>query len=445
MTSRSRQKGTGLHGYRTPDQKHLFARFWQSASGFWSGWGVWGVIWLLIAVVLLQLLVQYWLNFWNRDFFNALERKDGSALWAQARLFVPLAAASLVLALLSVWGRMTAQRNWREWLTKYLIDYWLGNDRYRRLKLVPGEHEYPEYRIGEDARVATDAPIDLALGLLTSFLSAITFLSILWSVGGDLVVYAFGFSLTLPGYLVIAVIGYSAFLAGTMLFVGRHLTPVIQEKNEAEAAFRSSACHLREVGEGTVTWNHALQQRQDLRAILERVIARWRNLCMQLIRTTIVGHVNFLLAPVLAWILCAPKYLNGAMALGEVVQVAAAFVTVQAALNWFVDNYQRLADWVSSVNRVSSLLLALDQIDTRETTVPSAIIMRVEQQPPLTTDCGYHIAHPTGEPLPLGNAVRCGAKTRGGYPCRSPSGAERRLMQARVSPVSGDAEVRRRT
>jgi vitamin B12/bleomycin/antimicrobial peptide transport system ATP-binding/permease protein len=388
------QKGTELHAHRATDQKHLLRRFWQSALGFWSGWGVWGVIGLLIAVVLLQLLVQYWLNFWNRDFFNALERKDGSALWAQAQLFVPLAAASLVLALLSVWGRMTAQRNWREWLTKHLIDYWLGNGRYRRLKFIPGEHEYPEYRIADDARVATDAPIDLALGLLTSLLNAITFLSILWSVGGDLVVHVGGFSLTLPGYLVIAVIGYSAFLAGTMLFVGRHLTPVIEEKNEAEAALRSTACHLREVGEGMVMSNNVLKQRRDLRSMLERVIARWRDLCMQLIRTTVVGHMNFLLAPVLAWILCAPKYLNGVMTLGEVVQVAAAFVTVQGALNWFVDNYHRLADWVSSVNRVSSLLLALDQIDVREATLTSAIIMRVEPQQRLqqTAVIQYHVA-----------------------------------------------------
>ena len=149
-----------LNAYRAPDQKRLFWRFWQSASGFWSGWASWGVIGLLIAVILLQLVVQYWLNFWNRDFFNALERKDGSALWVQVQLLVPLVAASLVLALLSVWGRMTAQRNWRAWLSKNLIECWLANDRYRRLKFVPGNHEYPEYRIAEDTRVATDAPIE---------------------------------------------------------------------------------------------------------------------------------------------------------------------------------------------------------------------------------------------------------------------------------------------
>src|SRR6516164_2291989 len=105
-------------------------------------------------------------------------------------------SASLGLALVSVWGRMTAQRNWREWLSRHLIDYWLGNDRYRRIKFVPGKHEYPEYRIAEDARVATDAPIDLTMGLLTSLLNAIIFIDILWRVGGDLLVHALGQSLT---------------------------------------------------------------------------------------------------------------------------------------------------------------------------------------------------------------------------------------------------------
>jgi len=180
----SRRKRTKLHARQAHDQRHLLRRFWQSAGGFWSGWRVWRVIGLLIGVILLQLLVQYWLNFWNRDFFNALERKDANALWAQAQLFAPLVAASLVLALLSVWGRMTAQRRWRAWLTNHLIDCWLGNDRYRRLRLIPGEPRYPEYRIADDARVATDAPIDLTLGLLTSVLNAITFISVLWSVGG---------------------------------------------------------------------------------------------------------------------------------------------------------------------------------------------------------------------------------------------------------------------
>jgi putative ATP-binding cassette transporter len=89
--------------YRAPGQKYFISRFWQSASGFWRGtsaWVGWLLIALLVAIVVLQLVVQYWLNFWNRDFFNALEQKDRTALLAQGLLFLPLAAASTVLAIL---------------------------------------------------------------------------------------------------------------------------------------------------------------------------------------------------------------------------------------------------------------------------------------------------------------------------------------------------------
>jgi putative ATP-binding cassette transporter len=69
------------------------------------------------------------------------------------------------------------------------------------------------------------------------------------------------------------------------------------------------------------------------------------------------------MAPVIAWILCAPKYLVGTMSLGEAAQVVAAFVMVQTALNWLVDNYPGLAECLSSVNRVSALLVAMDELD----------------------------------------------------------------------------------
>ena len=73
-----------------------------------------------------------------------------------------------------------------------------------------------------------------------------------------------------------------------------------------------------------------------------------------------------ILVPVVGLLLCTPKYLAGTMTLGEVVQAAAAFVVVQTALNWFTDNYAKLAEWAASANRVASLLLALDEVDTGE-------------------------------------------------------------------------------
>src|SRR5450756_1843825 len=197
--------------YIAPDEIRLLARFWQSASGFWRGrlaWRAWLLVTLLIAIVLLQLLTQYGLNFWNRDFFNAIGRKDAAELWIQSLRFVPLAAASLFLTILSVWGRMTMQRTWRAWLSNHLYDYWLENDRYVRLRFMAGDHQMPEYRIAEDARVATDLPIDLVLGLFSALLTAITFIGVLWSVGDSLVIGLGGVTITVPGYLVIAVVLY---------------------------------------------------------------------------------------------------------------------------------------------------------------------------------------------------------------------------------------------
>jgi ABC-type uncharacterized transport system fused permease/ATPase subunit len=57
----------------------------------------------------------------------------------------------------------------------------------------------------------------------------------------------------------------------------------------------------------------------------------------------LISHGNALAAPIAGWELCAPKYLTGTMMLGEVAQAVSAFVMVQVALNWLVDNYPGLA------------------------------------------------------------------------------------------------------
>ena len=85
---------------------------------------------------------------------------------------------------------------------------------------------------------------------------------------------------------------------------------------------------------------------------------------------TVVTHMSFLLTPLIALLLCTPKYIDGSMTLGEVVQAAAAFVVVQGAFSWITDSYGRIAEWAASANRVASLLLALDQIDGQASSSP---------------------------------------------------------------------------
>ncbi len=358
----------------TFDQKQLLARFWQSSSQFWrakKGRAV-SLTMFLIIVVLLQLLLQVLLNLWNRNFFDSLERRDAHALWVLMQLFVPLVAASVLLAAASVWGRMTTQRSWREALTRHVIERWLENERFHQLNQYVRGTENPEYRIAVDIRIATDAPIDLSLALLSSVLTAIAFFSVLWTVGGSIDVPLFGSTVTIPGYLVIGVIVYSGAMSGLMMLFGHHLTGVIERMNQSEAEFRAAADSFREENNHAHNGSSNLGKRKTLSRKLHEVLGLWREFCWQLVRTTLVSHSNFLLAPVVAWILCVPKYLTGAMTLGELTQSAAAFVTVQSAFNWLVDNYQRLADWQSSAHRVATLLIAIDELEAKEKTDTAA-------------------------------------------------------------------------
>ncbi|MDE2467793.1 MAG: ABC transporter [Bradyrhizobium sp.] len=352
---------------RESNRHREWRRFWESASGLWRGlsaWRIWLLCASLVAIVALQLYVQFRLNYWNRDFFDALESRNPEHLRTQAILLVPLGGASVVLAATSVWGRMTMQRKWREWLANSLIDYWVGNDQYSRLALIQGDQKIiPEYRIAEDARIATDAPIDLALGLVSSLLTAAIFIQVLWNVGGDASFAIFGYELWIPGYLVGSVAFYSILVTVAMILVGSPLTRIVQIKNQTEAELITAAHLVRDVGEGVMPKRQEAEAMQGLRQALRNVLSQWRRLCWLLVHTTLVSQGNTLLAPIVGLVLCSPKFLAGTMTLGELTQAAAAFTLVQGSFNWLVDNYGRLADWFSSLERVGGLLLSLDELD----------------------------------------------------------------------------------
>ncbi|WP_374446044.1 ABC transporter ATP-binding protein/permease [Stella sp.] len=347
------------------ERRLVMARFWQSALGFWRGPG-WAAAWsltvALVAIVLAQIAVQYQVTVWNREFFDALERRDGSTVLSQCLVLLGLVAASVALGVASVAGRFATHIRWRRFLSRALLEHWFWNGRYYRLNLMRGDHDNPELRIADDARLATDAPIDFAVGLLSAAVGAATFVTVLWRVGGSIAVAGW----TVPGYLVIAAVLYSGIATAAMMMVGRRFVAVAERKNAVEADFRYFAVRLRENGESIALLGGEAEEREALARRLERIGRAWWRLAGQHMRTTTVSQTNTLLAPTVPLLLCAPKYLSGTMSLGDVMQAATAFVAVQTAFNWLVDNYPRLADWKASAVRVGSLLRSLDVLEHAE-------------------------------------------------------------------------------
>ena len=157
-----------------------------------------------------------------------------------------------------------------------------------------------------------------------------------------------------------------------MVFIGRRFVTVSENKNQAEAEYRYVLTRLRENGESIAVLGGEDEERSAVDNSLAAVLHRWRDICIQTMRTTIVSQTSSYIAPVLPIILCAPKFLDGSMTLGEVMQAASAFTIVQGAFNWLVDNYPRLADWTASARRVSSLMVSLDASSAPRAAMASA-------------------------------------------------------------------------
>ena len=163
---------------------------------------------------------------------------------------------------------MGIQRRWRAWLTNSVVSRWLTNGRYYQLNLVSGDHQNPEYRIAEDLRIATDSPVDFVAGVTSAFLSAATFIVVLWTIGGALTVTVAGSSVTIPGFLVIAAVVYAAIASGSIMIIGRRFVQVSEDKNQAEAEYRYALTRVRENGESIALLGgeagRARRYRQDL-------------------------------------------------------------------------------------------------------------------------------------------------------------------------------------
>ncbi len=335
------------------------------ATGFWRGpekRTAWFWTFAAIILILAILAVSLGMNRWNRWFFDALEKKQSGNLVTALLVFLGLIAAGAACAAAMVKCRMTLQVAWRAWLTRQLTSKWLDEQRFYRLAITDEKGLNPEYRLADEVRLATEPVVDLTIGFINSILSAVAFVGILFAVGGSLTLPLFGHDVTIPGYIALAAFIY-AFVVSTLTYViGDPLVGKVEKKNEAEAQFRYELNRVRENAETIALVKGDADEKKRLASTFERTVKSWLDVITQNARLTVVLNSSAFFAPVVPLLLATPKYLSGGMSLGEVMQVAAAFTSVLGALNWFTDNYMRLAEWSASARRVDELFVALELV-----------------------------------------------------------------------------------
>ena len=339
------------------------ARFVRLSGGFWTERTA-AVAWILTAglaaAVILRIGVDVGVNRWNRWFFDALERRDAMSASMAATAFVVLIAALAAVGVAIVRLRETLQVRWREWWTARLVDGWLSRQHFGHLVGSRGVIDNPEYRISDDVRMATEPLVDFAIGLFTAALSAVTFVGILWTVGGALTLGSGADAVTIPAFMVLGAIAYAAVVSCLIPIVGRKLAGAAEARNESEARLRAELIRLRENADSIALSAGHGHARARIASTYRRLVVDWLALVRQHGHVTWVMNSNTALVPVVPLLIAAPKYLQGALTLGEVMQLASAFVQVQMAIGWLVDNYWRLAEWQASARRVFELADALE-------------------------------------------------------------------------------------
>lgn len=303
--------------------------------------------------------VQYGVNRWNAFFFDSLQQKSQKGVLTALVLFAVLAVAASLISVFSLTSRVKLQVFWRQWLTKRLTARWLDNQRFYRLSIAAPDLDAPEFRIAEDARVATEPVVEFGTGIMNAILAALVFFVVLWTVGGTIEVYG----VTIPGFMVIAAVVYSGVMSGSMLIFGRPLIHRIEEKNAAEARLRTEMGRVRENAESIALIGGEADEIRSLHETLHLLVDAWMRQLKQWSRMMWLMGSNWAVAPVVPLLLEAPNFLAGKMTLGALMQTAAAFAQVQVALNWIFDNYPRIAEWMASAGRVTGLWAAFGQLD----------------------------------------------------------------------------------
>jgi putative ATP-binding cassette transporter len=322
---------------------------------------------LLIAGVILftmiQVAVQIRFNTWNRDFFDALDKRDAGAFQQQILVFLALAAASMAAAVYQLYLKQLLQLSWREWLTTRMIGGWLHEGRHYQLEAGTAEADNPDQRIAEDVRVATELAIEFSVGLLISASMLIAFVGILWSLSGPLQVALMGTSLDIPGYMVWAAMLYAVIGSGLTWLVGRPMVGINVRRTTAEADFRFGLTRARESGESIALIRGEPDERRGLARLFGEVRGAMRDLMRSQRNLMWLTSAYGTLSMIFPTVVASPAYFSGAMSLGGLMQVGAAFGQVQGALNWFVDSFPRIAEWRSAVSRLAAFQDALDDLD----------------------------------------------------------------------------------
>ena len=318
---------------------------------------------MLIGIVALNLAYVYALvlfNQWYGRFYDALQNKDAGIFWREVGVFGWLAFANIAIQVLKFYVTQLLQLRWRAWITRSYLSRWMADRTFYHLELARYAQDEgrtpdnPDQRIQEDMQMFTDATMTLSMGLLNAVVTLVSFVGILWGLSGIVDFTIGGTTYQMAGAMVWLAVVYC--VVGTVIthYIGRPLIGLNFRQQRFEADFRHHLVRVREYSEAIALDHGEKVERGQLDLRFGAVLRNYLKLIKQ--QKNLVTFTAFFgqAAVIFPFIVAAPRFFSGAIQLGQLMQISSAFGKVQDSLSWFVDNYDRVAVWRATTDRLTS-------------------------------------------------------------------------------------------
>ena len=319
---------------------------------------------LLAAVIAIELSlvgIDVLINQWQNRFFNALQERNWGSFISELGVFSILAFAAIGLAVYQLYLNQWLQIRWRRWMTTTYLSQWLHNANHYRMELNGDTADNPDQRITDDVKIFVERTLNIGVGLLSSVVTLVSFVVILWGLSEAAPLTIFGSEFAIPGYLVWGALIYAVF--GTVLtqWIGSPLVQLDFQQQRFEADFRFNLVRVRENSEQIALLRGENAERERLSARFGRVVANWYGIMTRTKRLTAFTTSYTQAAIIFPYILVAPAYFANKIQLGGLQQTASAFDSVRKALSFFVEIYRALAEWQAVVARLDGFEQAIER------------------------------------------------------------------------------------
>ncbi len=225
----------------------------------------------------------------------------------------------------------------------------------------------------------TGGTLSLVTDALGSTLSLGTFSAMLWGLSSNFNLSSLGGpDLAIPGFMFWAAAAYAG--VGTYLThkIGKPLVKLDNNQQKYEAFFRSDLIRVRENAEQIALNNGETVEKKTLKDTFNPVYENAKKVITKRKQLILSRAFYNNLASPFPYIVTAPLFFTGKATLGTLHQVSYAFGQVQSSLSWFIDNYQTLASWKASTDRLSTFTDAIEHskndLDARKIPVAATAV-----------------------------------------------------------------------